>query len=75
MLKKKFGENFFFNKGGFEEYDERGENGDLSDEEYSCTKCNKILFTDSSKAINFLKNKNKLAEIITEKLNKRKKWK
>lgn len=55
---------------GFADYDEN-ECGDWSDEEYLCPECDELLFTNGREAEKFLKDTDKLKEIVQEKINKK----
>ncbi|KKM51280.1 hypothetical protein LCGC14_1555610 [marine sediment metagenome] len=41
-----------------------------TDFDFCCPECSETLFTDEEKAIEFLKNKDELQELVKEKINK-----
>lgn len=54
----------------YADYDEIEFNVDDNVNDFNCPKCDTTLFTSEDKAIGFLKDKDKLKEIVREKIEK-----
>ena len=62
--------------GNYDGYDwNTKENGEWKDEKFYCPKCNEELAFDEEEATNFLQNKDKLTELVKEKIKNGKKKK
>lgn len=64
---------FYINKKGFYDYDNEDFESDGDFLEFRCWECGETLFEDYEEAEQFLKEKDKLKEIVAEKINKGKK--